>query len=270
MIEFRGRDGARLEGDSIGEGRPVILLHGGGQTRGSWRRTAQALAEAGYRAVSVDARGHGESDWATEGYSLQLLADDLKEVIRTVEEAPALVGASLGGLTSLAALGGDEPVPASALVLVDIAVQTRPEGREQIHAFMSAYPDGFETVEEAADAVSEYLTSRPRPANVAGLRKNLRTRDGRLYWHWDPGFLKQTGWTPHDLDGAARRVSVPSLLVYGEHSEIVDRTSIDHLCEVMPHIEVAEVKGAGHMVAGDANSAFAGEILAFLARRYPA
>jgi pimeloyl-ACP methyl ester carboxylesterase len=255
----------------------VLLLHGGGQTRRSWWRTAQALAAGGYQAVTLDARGHGDSDWSGEGYSIRIFSDDLREVVRQFE-APALIGASLGGLTALHLLGSNEPEAprASALVLVDIATKTRQEGKDAIRDFMLSSPDGFATVEEAADAVSRYNPSRPRPSNVEGLRRNLRERNGRLHWHWDPGFMIPAGeggnqqWAPEDMDAAARRVQVPTLLVRGANSDVVDQQSIDHIREQIPHVEVVEVPGAGHMVAGDANSPFGQATIAFLRRVYPA
>lgn len=262
--------------DSVGHGKPVILLHGGGQTRHSWAKTARSLAALGYRAISVDARGHGESDWARH-YSLPLFAEDLRAVVATLEtgEEPAIIGASLGGLSAIVALGSENPPPASALVLVDIATKLKSGGANQIRAFMRAHKDGFATVEEAADAVAEYLTDRPRTKNPSGLRKNLRERNGRLYWHWDPSFLSggpDAGPTIErtDLDAVTARLKLPVLLVRGEHSNMIDDRSIAHFRERVPHVETAEVLGAGHMVAGDANSPFADAIIGFLTRHYPA
>ena len=66
---FVGRDGLHLVADVLGpdDGPPVILLHGGGQTRHSWHGTATTLADRGWRAVSLDMRGHGESHWDPDG-----------------------------------------------------------------------------------------------------------------------------------------------------------------------------------------------------------
>ena len=82
------------------------LLHGGGQTRHSWHRAVRSLASSGYFALAFDMRGHGESDWATDGdYSVHALARDLECVLAEVRRPVAIVGASLGGL------GGGPPTP---------------------------------------------------------------------------------------------------------------------------------------------------------------
>ena len=72
---------------------------------------------------------------------------------------------------------------------------------------MRGKPEGFASVEEAADAVSQYLPDRPRPKDVSGLRRNLRPGpDGRLHWHWDPKFLdSRLQAHGHRQPGALRR-----------------------------------------------------------------
>jgi pimeloyl-ACP methyl ester carboxylesterase len=276
LVEFRSADGLRLVGSIVGDGPPVILLHGGGQTRGAWHRTAQQLAARGYRAISVDARGHGDSDWSTRPYDVDAFAEDLRTIVADVGRAPAMVGASMGGLTALYALGMPNPVPASALVLVDIAARTNREGTNAIATFMRAYPNGFASLDEAADAVALYMTDRPRPKNVEGLRRNLRERDGRLYWHWDPAVVPPTedvaaerSWRQGKVEEAARHIRQPTILIRGEHSKVIDAESIAHMREIMPHVETVELAGAGHMVAGDANSPFGATIIDFLGRVYP-
>ncbi len=104
----------------------VLLLHGGGQTRHSWKHTAERLSRGGRTALALDARGHGDSDWDPEhDYSLDGFVGDLLALARTLDRPPVLVGASLGGITSLTAAGGN-PGLARAIVLVDIVVH--PEG----------------------------------------------------------------------------------------------------------------------------------------------
>jgi len=276
---FEGADGVRIAADvgGAGNGPAVVLLHGGGQTRQSWGGTADALAARGYRVVTLDARGHGESGWAPGGiYGMEGFVGDLRAVLETLPGRPALVGASLGGLTAMVAIGEAERPIASALVLVDIAPKMNRGGTAKIQAFMQANPDGFTSLEEAADAVEAYLPQRRRPRSSEGLRRNLRLdpASGRYRWHWDPAFMTPRKWDPdiqRRFDEAARNIKVPTLLVRGSLSEVVDEEAIRHFQELVPHAELAELNGAGHMVAGDSNDAFNQAILPFLeATRAPA
>lgn len=278
--DYTGVGGLPIAADVGGDPqtqRTVILLHGGGQTRSSWGTAAVALVEAGYAAIALDARGHGESGWAPGGdYQMEHFAGDVLGVIDTLPQKPALVGASLGGITSLMALkyareqGRD---PAAALVLVDIATRMNPEGAKKIGAFMHGNPEGFATLEEAADAVAAYLPHRKRPSDVSGLRKNLRQGpDGRWRWHWDPAFGRGPR-SPEEmkmfqaiLDQAVRDLTVPTLLVRGGKSEIVTDEAVQHFRTLLPAAEHVNVQDASHMVAGDSNDAFNAAILDFLAR----
>jgi pimeloyl-ACP methyl ester carboxylesterase len=163
-----------------------------------------------------------------------------------------------------------------ALVLVDIVPRMNRDGAGKIGAFMRSNPEGFASLEEAADAVSAYLPHRPRPADPSGLMRNLRERDGRLFWHWDPNFMSNmAGRGPSSDAGermlaAARGVKVPALLVRGALSEIVDEEGVQDFLKLIPHAEAVDVAGAAHMVAGDKNDAFNDAVLKFLARVRPA
>lgn len=256
------------------DGEPVILLHGGGQTRHAWGATASALARRGYDVSSMDLRGHGESGWCERrDYSLDAFRDDLRAVMAEVGRPAVLVGASLGGMAALAVAGEGPRELVRALVLVDITHQPPRERSSRIGEFMRGNPDGFATLEEAADAVAAYLPHRPRPKDPSGLMKNLRERDGRLHWHWDPGFLGgmgDRGSDPDRLARSARNVAAPTLLVRGDESEIVSAADAEALTGLIPHAEVIEIRGARHMVAGDQNTVFGHAVIDFLARAAPA
>jgi pimeloyl-ACP methyl ester carboxylesterase len=162
----------------------------------------------------------------------------------------------------------------SALVLVDVTPRFDPDGASKIRDFMRGrVSEGFTTIEEAADAVAEYLPHRPRPASADGLRKNLRQRDdGRWRWHWDPAFFDG----PHPISGdpatqeaarveAASMLRVPALLVRGGSSELVREEHAREFLQLVPHAKFVDVAGARHMVAGDRNDAFSAAIVEFLA-----
>lgn len=275
-VRYQGSGGVTLAASVGGEENapPVILMHGGGQTRHSWGTAARDLVEAGFRVISLDLRGHGESDWSPSGdYSMEAFANDLRAVAATLSMPPALVGASLGGITSLMAVG-ELRMPARALVLVDVVPKMEREGAERIGEFMRANPHGFANLEEVADAVSRYISHRPRPSNIEGLRKNVRLKDdGRLYWHWDPKIAEKMGRNHpgregflERLAGAAAAVHVPTLLVRGKLSDVVSDGGVEDLRRLIPHVEFVDVAGAGHMVAGDDNDAFNNAVESFLAR----
>lgn len=269
---FEGHRGLALAADIAGpaQGRPVVLLHGGGQTRGSWKNGLKALVERGYRVFSIDARGHGESGWdPDQDYSLDAQVADLTALLAQLPDSPALVGASMGGVTALATLGQAHPPAARALVLVDVTPKVDPVGAQRIADFMRANPEGFATLQEVSDAVAAYNPHRPRPKDLSGLRRNLREVDGRFYWHWDPAFLGVRRLEPEAyrerLEDAARAIAVPTLLVRGARSEIVGDAEVAHFRALMPRARYVDVAGAGHMVAGDRNDAFNAAILDFLA-----
>lgn len=277
-VRFPVRDGIAIAGDAHGDPRnpPVILLHGGGQTRHAWGGTAATLAREGWYALALDLRGHGDSEWARDGdYRLEAHVRDLASVAASLPRPPALVGASLGGLVSMLAAGESDPPLGSAVVLVDIAPRTEQGGVERILGFMTARPDGFASLEEAADAVAAYQPQRPRPKKLDGLKKNLRLGDdGRYRWHWDPAMMSgerrmNATRDPGRLQAAARRIGVPALLVRGRMSDVVSEEGAREFLALCPHAEYVDVSGAGHMVAGDQNDPFTDAVVGFLRRVLP-
>lgn len=271
---FITRDGVRLVADVGGDpcAPTVVLMHGGGQTRHSWSGAMRALIDAGYHVINYDARGHGESDWSRDGdYSMSLRARDLGDVVAEVTGPIALVGASMGGATALFAIGERSAPRPAALVMVDIVPKPNVAGTERIRAFMAANPEGFADLDEAADAVAAYNHHRPRPKDPSGLAKNLRRRGGRWFWHWDPRMLDGINI---DMRGEvmtryAASIDFPTLLVRGMASDIVDEAGVAAFHTALPSLEVFNVGGAGHMVAGDRNDAFNDGVIGFLARMMP-
>jgi len=94
-VRFRGAGSIALAADALGrwDGPPCLLLHGGGQTRHAWGGTTRALADAGFLALTLDQRGHGESDWAPDAdYSPDAYVADLRAVLEQIGRPTALVG----------------------------------------------------------------------------------------------------------------------------------------------------------------------------------
>jgi len=268
-----GGTGVRLAGElylptnRISRGS-AVLLHGGGQTRHSWGSTARRLVYDGWQVLSYDARGHGESQWAPGGeYGIDAFVADLVAASGEVDQTPVLVGASLGGITSLLAVG-EGALSARALVLVDVTPEVNRPGVKRIHDFMLANTDGFGSLQDVAAAIEAY-NPRGRRRSEDGLKKNVRQRaDGRWYWHWDPGFITPSMRgrelvTPDRMRRAAASITLPTLLVHGTRSDIVTEREVTDFQALMSHAKVQHAD-AGHMVAGDNNAVFADGLLAFL------
>lgn len=274
-IEYEGA-GVTIVADALGPrgAPPVLFMHGGGQTRQSWGGAIAEAATRGYRAISVDLRGHGESGWSPDGqYGMEAFAGDIRKIITGFDQPPVLVGASLGGLVGMV-LAAAPPPEVRGLVLVDVAVQLEEEGTKEIGDFMGSAPNGFASLEEAADAVAAYLPHRPRPKDTSGLMRNLRLRDdGRLHWHWDPAFTRIDPEARRDFskefEGAAKALRLPVLLIRGGRSRVLSREGAQAFLALVPQAEFVDVAGADHMVAGDANDSFNEAVFAFLAEVMP-
>ena len=273
-MHFKGHGGLKIAADVWGSNNKklVILLHGGGQTRHAWGETGKKLAEAGYHAVALDLRGHGDSEWHSEGdYTIKAYKEDLVSIIKEINKPASLIGASLGGMASLL-LAGDEVNLnlCTALIMVDIGIYPDPVGSDRIVSFMLSGEGGFESLEDVAKSISNYLPHRQKPKDLQGLKKNLRLKeDGRYYWHWDPRFIRRRPGSRDkgnfDLQlKAAEKVVVPTLLIRGALSDVVTMEDVEYFSSVIGHAKFVEIEKAAHMIAGDRNDVFAEEAIKFL------
>ena len=259
---MRGTDPARPS---------ILLLHGGGQNRHSWKNTGQILADQGLHVVALDSRGHGDSDRApTANYTVDALCADTLAVLDQIGRPVMLIGASMGGMTGILVAHAAGPEKVTKLVLVDVVPRYEKDGSARIRDFMFSHVHGFDSLEEAADAVAEYLPHRTKPRNPEGLKKNLRRRDGRWYWHWDPKFLTAPMDDPfvrvEKLEQAAIDLAIPILLIRGKLSDVVSMEGVRDFLAKVPGAEFVELSEAGHTAAGDDNDAFSDVVVQFVSR----
>ena len=279
-VEFSGVQGLTLVGDewrSAGGGgtasdRPtVLMLHGGGQNRHSWKNTGQVLADTGFHVIALDSRGHGDSDRSPDAdYDVETLTADVMAVLDQIGRPVILIWASMGGLTGILVADQAGPERVVRLVLVDVVPRFEKNGSARIRDFMFSGLHGFGSLEEAADAVAAYLPHRPKPRSPEGLKKNLRLRDGRWYWHWDPAFMTKPGDDPElrteNFERAAADLTIPVLLIRGKLSDVVSPEGVQHFLDTVPNAEFVELSGAGHTAAGDDNDAFSDVVVTFATR----
>ncbi|WP_236554122.1 MULTISPECIES: alpha/beta fold hydrolase [unclassified Sphingorhabdus] len=275
-----GHNGLQITASTTGPktGFPVMLAHGGGQTRHAWVKVLDELANAGYRATAIDMRGHGDSEWASDGaYDMRDFARDLVAISKQLSNPPALVGASLGGIAGMIAAGELAPAGFRSLTLVDIAPKMEAVGVSRVVGFMQAHmTDGFSSPEEAAKIIAEYMPQREKRTGTGKLDRYLRKREnGRYYWHWDPNFIhhvthardnaaeaKENGFDR--LSAAAARLTLPVHLIRGGSSDMVSEEAVAHFQTLVPSALLTDIADASHMVVGDRNDAFCSAIISFL------
>ncbi|MBD9468767.1 alpha/beta hydrolase [Pseudoxanthomonas sp. PXM01] len=254
------------------QGHPALIYaHGFGQTGGAWNRTGELMAAQGYTGLAYDARGHGGSgrNAADQPYTGDQFADDLIVVAGEQPEPPVLVGASMGGLFGLIA-ESRWPGLFRAMVLVDITPRWEHAGLQRILAFMTAFPDGFDSLEHAADTIAAYQPQRRTRKSADELRELLREGDdGRWRWHWDPRLVdelaRDSAQHQDAIADAARQVQCPVLLISGGRSDLVSEKTVEEFKALVPHARHVHLPQATHMVAGDDNDAFTATVLEYLA-----
>jgi len=273
FFKFPTSDGLKLAATTMGkwDAPPILFLHGLGQTRQAWDLTMDIVARSGWRTYSFDLRGHGESEWDPKGdYTIDALCRDCVEFVEGLPATPVIVGASLGGIISLLNEANTIKGFSRGLILVDVTPQMNQLGVERIKNFMRSGIDGFSSLEEAAAAIAQYVPSRKPSVNTNGLKKVLREKNGRWYWHWDPHLLSDARNQevdvdiPKKLEGALEKVSVPVMLVRGLLSDVVDDSSVADFIKRKPSAKLINIPDASHMIAGDKNDVFTASVMEFL------
>ncbi|UVO11253.1 alpha/beta hydrolase [Mycobacterium sp. SVM_VP21] len=275
-VEYDGVGGVTLVADEWNRGATdanehptIVMLHGGGQNRHSWHKTGQILADRGYHVVALDTRGHGDSDRAPNAdYAIETLTADAVALIEAIGRPVALIGASMGGLTGILVADEAGPQRVTKLVLVDVVPRYEKDGSARIRDFMFGHIDGFDSLAQAADAVAAYLPHRAKPRSPEGLKKNLRFRDGRWYWHWDPALMTKPSDDPalrtEKIEAAAMGLQIPILLIRGKLSDVVSAEGVADFLSKVPGARLVELSDAGHTAAGDDNDAFSAAVVEFV------
>jgi pimeloyl-ACP methyl ester carboxylesterase len=251
----------------------VLCLHGGGQTAYMYEEVGAALGHR-YHVLAPDLPNHGDSDALVDGFGPMGIAETIPPLLDEFGmRRVALVGASLGGLTSIV-FGDVHPDRVAAIALIDVGHKLEPEGVRKIVDFMSAH-ESFASLEEAAQEISKYLPQR-KSVRPASLTRNLRQRnDGR--WEWKHGMGRRFRDAPQSehpadnldtflagVDEAAARLQCPVLVLRGDSSDVLSKQGAEEVAALIPDARLETVEKAGHLAAGDNPNSTVGLVSTFL------
>ncbi|MFR9774061.1 SDR family NAD(P)-dependent oxidoreductase [Nocardia sp. SC052] len=244
--------------------------HGGGQTRHSWRRSAQILYHDGYTVATFDARSSGASDWSPPARSAcEDLAGDVARVMMQLRERTGMhrsdvVGASVGrAVGSMMTLASDPGVWLRHSCLSMSPLRSKSKASNESGVPLTRRRMDSTISSRSLARCPAHNPNRRTFGDVDELQKNLRRgADSRWYWQRTSRFFRvwddiTAAALQYILKQAARRASMPTLQIRGTASDTATDHGVQALRSLIPHVEVANVVGAEHMVVGDLNDVFA-------------
>ena len=236
------------------EGKPpLVLMHGAFQTAHSWDFTALALRDR-FHVRALDARGHGDSDWAPDGdYSHDAMQQDLDAIFSALGlDRFILIGLSMGGRNAML-YAARRPETVERLVVVDIGPETQQQGRQNIARFVAGAREG--PFEEFLERAHQYNPRRPLEQLRGSLLNNLRELpNGNWTWKYDARMRDRFQNTParaEELEAAIPAIRCPTLVVRGEQSDVLSAGAAERLQQMIPASRLVSIPRAGHLVPGD-------------------
>jgi len=265
-------DGLRLHYTEWGSAAapPVVMLHGLNVQCHTWDPIARELA-AHHHVICMDMRGHGDSDWSKAGYRVRSMARDVHALIDSLGLGPVdLVGHSAGVRVAIA-VAGEKPDTIRRLALSDAGPANSPSGAVAMRDFIQATTNlrGFRDEEEArAFYVSFHPEWRSDFIDLHVQHQLRRNWAGKLVPKADPDVQWITGSVSLPdvayLWDASTRLTMPTQLLVGRRSNVLDEPVVERMLAAMPNATVRWFD-TGHYVPREAPEEFIEVLSDFLA-----
>lgn len=250
------------------DAQDLLLLHGFTGHARSWDTFAQAMS-ANYRVLALDQRGHGETEWAPpDQYGAAHMVADLESFVAALGlNRFVLLGLSMGGNVSIH-YAGKQPEALDRLVIVDIGPEIATGGLDRINQGVQAQ-DIFSSPEEAFKRARDANQRPPEAHHRERVINNLmRLEDGTWTYRYDRALRdpNNSRQRPSAAEGwhAVARIKVPTLLIRGELSDILDPEHAARMARDMADCQLVEVSGSGHSVPLDKPDDFLKAVRDFL------
>ena len=252
----------KLHYRELGEGKPLIILHGLFGFSDNWQTHGKKLAEY-FNVFLIDLRNHGHSDW-NDDVSYQAMADDVYEFCKEKElEEVLLVGHSMGGKVAMQFAIDHEEI-LEKLVVVDIGFKEYPMHHQHILAGINAIDlFSISSRREAEKQMSQHID------NVGikqFLLKNIYwVEKGKMAWRMNIKVLErdiEKILVPIPVD----EISTPTLFIRGAMSNYILEEDIEGIEEHFIDVEVKTIEDAGHWVHAEQPEEFLDTLLSFCIR----
>ena len=272
MSHISTEDGTRIYYKDWGAGPPVVLSHGWPLSADSWEAQMMFLASNGYRCIAHDRRGHGRSSQPWKGNDMDTFADDLKELIETLDlKDVALIGFSMGGGEVARYIGrhGTKRLVKAALIAavppLMLKTPANPGGLPM---------DVFDGMRKAALADRSQLYRDIASGPFFGAnRKGAKVSQGVMDWFWLQGMRaghKNTydcikAFSETDLTADLARCDVPTLILHGDDDQIVPlEASARRAAEIIKGSILKVYPGLPHGMCSTRADRINADLLAFL------
>jgi pimeloyl-ACP methyl ester carboxylesterase len=268
-------DGFRLhylDWDNQGK-KPMLLLHGGGQTAHTWDLFSLCLSND-YHIYALDQRGHGDSEWSPiSDYSDKAHQKDIEGFIEYLKlDNFILIGLSMGG-TNAYTYAAKHWTKLTGLVIVDIGPEILIKGKRKIRDFTMS-TNRLNSIAKFVDRETKSNPRRPRQMLKHSMSHNLRKLpNGDWTWKTDRRHQKVDGNTVNLKDPVElikkrwtyiRSIGCPTLIVRGEDTTILSQSVANRMAETIPNSKTVTISKAGHTVIGDNPPEFEARVLEFL------
>jgi pimeloyl-ACP methyl ester carboxylesterase len=249
----------------MGQGAPLVILHGLFGNSDNWQTLARRWAEVGHRVIVADLRNHGRS-FHTPEHSYELMSQDILGLFNHLQLDAAtttLLGHSMGGKASMR-FALDHPERLARLVVVDIAPRASDMAhQDDILAGLNAVPvSTLETRQQAEDALAQHI---PQPSVRQFLLKNLyRLEDNSFAWRQNLAALNEHMQAIGAEIKSEQPFLKPALFIRGGKSDYIStEDKLYGIPALFPNSQVETIVNAGHWVHAEAPDAVFGLVHAF-------
>ncbi|TCD05095.1 alpha/beta hydrolase [Erythrobacteraceae bacterium CFH 75059] len=268
------RDGTQLRVKELGEGRPVVLIHGWPLSADSWDPVMIALADSGFRAIAYDRRGFGHSEHAPRGYDYDTFTDDLADVMAAMNATRdvALVGFSMGGgevaryMSRHGGKGVAQAVLVGSVVPYLLKTDSNPDGVPQ--STFDQMAEGMET------DYRRFFTGFFQDFYGDGWVRS-RVADEEKQWAWNTAMMASRhavlkaaqAFATTDFRPDLPSFTVPTLVIHGTDDRTVPIDATARVvAQEVPGAELLEYGGEPHGLFATQTERLAEDIIAFLQR----